>query len=133
MKIAASLAARPGGTLPQAFPRWAELKAAYRFFGQSGVSFERVAEAPVLGQSTVEVRARAGQPARTARVAVRSVRVDLDGPWRPGGWQGPLKAVGVVEVSEVPAPEGVKQPLHWILLTSLPCTTWAQAQQGVGR
>ena len=299
VKIAASLAARPGGTLPQAFPQWAELKAACRFFGQSGVSFERVlaphlertrqacrqpgeyliiedttlldyshhpatqdlgmigdgagrdfelhsalavrieswtleqrpegvvmgllgqqcrtprpapegetrgqrlsrprksqtwaaalkaagrppggsrwiyvadresdfyeplqicqqhgvdfviracqdrrladegghlwealAKAPVLGQSTVEVRARAGQPARTARVAVRSVRVDLDGPWRPGGWQGPLKAVGVVEVSEGPAPEGVKQSLPWILLTSLPCTTWAQAQQVVGR
>ena len=81
----------------------------------------------------VAVRARAGQPARTARVAVRSVRVDLDGPWRPGGWQGPLKAVGVVEVSEGPAPEGVKQSLPWILLTSLPCTTWAQAQQVVGR
>jgi hypothetical protein len=32
----------PGGTRPQAFPDWAELKAAYRFFGQRGVSFERV-------------------------------------------------------------------------------------------
>ena len=51
----------------------------------------------------------------------------------PGGWQRPLKAVGVVEVSEAHAPEGVKQPLHWILLTSLPCTTWAQAQRVVGR
>jgi hypothetical protein len=42
VKIAANLAAKPGGTLPQAFPDWAELKAAYRFFGQRGVSFERV-------------------------------------------------------------------------------------------
>ena len=40
--IAEHLAASPGGTLPQAFPDWAELKAAYRFFGQRGVSFERV-------------------------------------------------------------------------------------------
>ncbi len=299
VKIAANLAAHPGGTLPQAFPHWAELKAAYRFFGQSGVSFERVlaphlertrqacrqpgeylliedttlldytnhpatedlgmigdgagrgfelhsalavrieswtleqrpegmvvglfgqqcrsprpappgetrgqrlsrprksqswaaaiksagrpaegsrwiyvadresdfyeplqicqqhgvdfviracqarrladgaghlwealVHAPVLGQSTVEMRARAGQPARTARVELRSVCVDLDGPWRPGGWQGPLKGVGVVELTEVQAPEGVKEPLHWILLTSLPCATKAQAQQAVGR
>ena len=29
-------------TLPQAFPHWAELKAAYRFFGRRGVSFERI-------------------------------------------------------------------------------------------
>ena len=37
----------------------------------------------------MEVRARGGQPARTAKVEVRSVRVDLAGPWRPGGWQEP--------------------------------------------
>ena len=42
VNIATHLAAAPGGTLPQAFPDWAELKAAYRFFGQRGVSFERV-------------------------------------------------------------------------------------------
>ena len=42
VNIATHLAASPGGTLPQAFPPWAELKAAYRFFGQRGVSFERV-------------------------------------------------------------------------------------------
>lgn len=299
VKIAANLAAKPGGTLPQAFPDWAELKAAYRFFGQSGVSFERVlaphlertrqscrhpgeylliedttlldytghpatqelgvigdgagrgfelhstlavrieswtlaqrpegvvvglfdqqcraprpapegetrgqrlsrprksqvwasalksvgcaapgsqwiyiadresdiyevlqrcgqrgvdfvirscqdrrlankterlsealAQAPVLGQSTVEIRARAGQPARTAMVELRGARVDVDGPWRPGGWQRPLPDLGVVEVRERPASEGVKEPLHWILLTSLPCTTQAQAQRVVGR
>lgn len=299
VKIAANLAAKPGGTLPQAFPDWAELKAAYRFFGQRGVSFERVlaphlertrqacrqageylliedttlldysqhpatedlgvigdgcgrgfelhsalavsieswtlaqrpegvvvglfdqqcrtprpapegetrgqrlsrprksqawaaalkaagrppsgsqwiyvadresdfyeplqlcqqhgvdfviracqdrrladaagrlwqalAQAPVLGQNTVEVRSRAGQPARTAIVELHSVRVALDGPWRPGGWQLPLRNVGVVEVREVDAAEGVKQPLHWVLLTSLPCATKAEAQRVVGR
>ena len=88
--------------------------------------------APVLAQNTVEVRARAGLPARTAIVEVRSVRVDLDGPWRPGGWQEPLRGVGVVEVKEVHTPESVKEPLHWILLTSLQCDTKAQAQRVVG-
>ena len=39
----------------------------------------------------------------------------------------------VVEVREVDAPDGVKEPLHWILLTSLPCTTLAEAQRIVGR
>ena len=42
VNIATHLAASPGGTLPQAFPDWAELKAAYRFFGQRGVTFDRV-------------------------------------------------------------------------------------------
>jgi hypothetical protein len=93
---------------------------------------ETVAQAPLLGRTTVEVRSRGGQPARTAIVEVRSVRVDLAGPWRPGGVRPPLKDIGVVEVREVDAPEGVKEPLHWILLTSLPCATWAQAQRVVG-
>lgn len=93
---------------------------------------ETVAQAPLLGRTTVEVRSRGGQPARTAIVEVRSVRVDLDGPWRPGGVRPPLKDIGVVEVREVDAPEGVKEPLHWILLTALPCATWAQAQRVVG-
>ena len=94
---------------------------------------EALAQAPVLGQTTVEVRARGSQPARTAMVEIRSVRIDLKGPWRPGGWQPDLKGVNVVEVREVHTPEGVKEPLHWILLTSLPCHTWAQGQRVVGR
>src|ERR1051326_6799128 len=42
VNIAQHLAANPGGTLPQAFPDWAELKAAYRFFEQAGVGFEQI-------------------------------------------------------------------------------------------
>lgn len=91
-----------------------------------------VAQEPVLGRTTVELRARGGQPARTAQVEVRSVRVNLDGPWRPGGWQAPLSDLGVVEVREVEVPEGVREPLHWLLLTTLPCATWAEAQRVVG-
>ena len=91
-----------------------------------------VAHAPVLGQTTVAVRARGGQPARTAIVEVRRVRLTLDSPWRPGGRPARLDELGVVEVREVHAPAGVKEPLHWLLLTSLPCATWAQAQRVVG-
>ncbi len=98
----------------------------------AGSVLEALAQAPVLGRRTVEVRARGGQPARTAIVEVRSVRVNLSGPWRPGGWQEPLDGVGVVEAREVDAPDGVKEPLHWILLTSMPCATWGQAQRVVG-
>ena len=55
VKIAANLAASPGGTLPQAFPKWAELKAAYRFFGQPNVTFERVI-APHLERTRQDCR-----------------------------------------------------------------------------
>ena len=91
-----------------------------------------LAQAPVLGQNTVEVRDRSGPPARTTIVELRSVRVALDGPWRPGGEQPPLADIGVVEVREVQAPEGVKAPLHWKLLPSLSCATQAEAQRVAG-
>jgi len=94
---------------------------------------QTLASAPLLGRMTGEIRSRGGQPARTAIVELRSLRVDLEGPWRPGGWQPALKDVGVVEVREVDYPPEVKEPLHWILLTSLPCQTLVQAQRVVGR
>jgi hypothetical protein len=104
-----------------------------RLAGEAGHLQEALAQAPVLGQTTVELRARPGQPARTAMVEIRSVRVDLDGPWRPGGWQPGLLGITAVEVREVHPPAGVKAPLHWVLLTSLPCLSWAAVQRVVGR
>jgi hypothetical protein len=94
---------------------------------------EALAGALELGQGTVELRSRGGEAARTAIVELRSVQVDLDGPWRPGGCQEPLRGVRLVEVRELHAPEEVREPLHWILLTSLPCQTLAQLRQIVGR
>lgn len=92
-----------------------------------------VGQAPVLGQMTVAVRSRGGEPARTAIVAVRSATaVWLKGPWRPGGEQ-PDFPVNVVEVREVDAPPGVKEPLYWLLLTSLPCRSWAAVRRIIGR
>ncbi len=93
---------------------------------------EVLAQAPLLGQSTVELRSRGGERARTAIVELRSVHVDLDGPWRPGGWQEPLRGVWVLEVREVDAPPEVKEPLHWVLLSSLPCQTLSQARRVLG-
>ncbi len=104
-----------------------------RLADAAGSLLATLEQAPVLGQSTVEVRTRGGQPARTARVELRGVRVKLDGPWRPGGWQPPLAELSVVEVREVSAPAGVTEPLHWKLLTSLPSQTLAQGLRVVGR
>lgn len=42
VKIGDQLAAQPGGTLPQAFEDWADLKAAYRFFADPRNSFEKL-------------------------------------------------------------------------------------------
>jgi hypothetical protein len=90
-----------------------------------------VAQAPVLGQVEVELRARPGQAARTAVVQVRACAVTVQGPWRPGG-DRPDIDLKVVEVLEVNPPEGV-EPLHWQLLTSLSCSDWSQVRRVVGR
>jgi hypothetical protein len=42
VNLATNLAAHPGGTLPQAFGPWAELKAAYRFLERPGVTYEQI-------------------------------------------------------------------------------------------
>ena len=44
---AQKLAANPRGTLPQAFPDWAELKGAYRFFSAKGAAFDGIIGSPV--------------------------------------------------------------------------------------
>lgn len=104
-----------------------------RLADEAGHLWEQLALQPLLGQSTVELRARPGQAARTAIVQLRAKPVDLDGPWRPGGWQPEQRGLWVVEVREVDAPEAVKEPLHWILLTSLSCASRAQVLRVVGR
>jgi hypothetical protein len=94
---------------------------------------EALNKAPRQEQITVEVRARGDQAGRAATCEVRALSVDLSGPWRPGGWQPPLKGLNAIEVREINAPLGVKEPLHWILLTSLPCQTWSQIRRIIGR
>lgn len=86
---------------------------------------------PVAGVMEVPLRSRAGVPARTAQVEVRCASMCFQGPERPDG-NRPDFTANVVEVREVDAPEGV-EPLHWLLLTSLPCETWAQIQRIIGR
>jgi hypothetical protein len=90
-----------------------------------------VAQAPVRGRMTVALRARPGQAARTATVEVRTGTVRAQGPERRGGAL-PQLTLHVVAVCEVAAPAGV-EPLHWLLLTSLPCTRWAEVRRIVGR
>ena len=94
---------------------------------------DAVKQAPVLGKMTIAVRARGDQPARTAIVELRSLGVTIDGPWRPGGWTDPLQKLSVVEVREIDVPEGVKEPLLWILLTSLRSQTLSEVKRIAGR
>lgn len=89
--------------------------------------FSKVREAEVLGEMSLALRSREGSPARQARLQVRSVSVTLRGTWRPGGKLAPL-TLNVVEALEVNAPAG-QEPIHWVLLTSLPCSRFVEARR----
>src|SRR5688500_17819208 len=104
-----------------------------RLADQAGTHLrETLNQSPCREQRAVELRARPGQPQRVARCEIRTVTVDLKGPWRPGGWQPALEKVTAIEVRELNAPKEA-EPVHWILLSSLPCTTAAQIQRVLGR
>lgn len=85
------------------------------------------AQAP-LGQFQMELRARPGQPARTAQMKISAVAVWLRSPQRPGkgaGYLPPIRCTAV-RVWEENAPAGV-EALEWILLTDLEVKSLAQA------
>jgi hypothetical protein len=93
--------------------------------------FAALAKSAVQGASRVQLRGRNGEPAREATVSLRSGRVTLKGPWRPPGRLEDVE-VNVVEARELAPPPGV-EPLHWIVLTSLPCQGLAQLKRIVAR
>ena len=49
----------------------------------------------------------------------------------PRGAHGPLELT-VLEAREVEPPPGRKAPIHWRLLTDLPCEDWQAVRQAVG-
>jgi hypothetical protein len=118
---------------------------------QEGDLFEAVASAPVLGTTELRLRARAGRKARTATLDLRVCTVELRGPERPGGRLEPI-TVTVVEAREKGSAKAGKkstqskadgrnardkkgskgeEPLHWVLLTSLPAGTLLEALEVV--
>lgn len=98
--------------------------------------FATVAAGPILGTLSIEVGARkAGshdgskrrqaRSARTTRVTVQAGRVVLQTPDRLGR-KVPHVPVHAVLVREIKPPAG-EAAIEWLLLTSLPVTTFAQA------
>jgi hypothetical protein len=79
--------------------------------------WEALREAPVLGQTRVEVSGQAGRTARQARLTVRTQAVTFNRGRRRGGNLPPV-GVQVVYVKEDSPPQG-EEPLEWMLLTNL--------------
>jgi Transposase Tn5 dimerisation domain len=81
-------------------------------------------DAAVLDDSRNRQKPRAS---RTAEMTVRSVRTLLNSPHRSGEKSAPVY-VNAVLVREEHPPEG-EEPIEWLLLTSLPIETFAEACQ----
>jgi hypothetical protein len=91
--------------------------------------WNRVAAAPVLGEIEFDVPAAPGRSARRVHQTVRSVRVHLNPPFRKGR-PLPIVEINAVYCQEIDPPKGEK-PITWLLLTSLPVESLAQAIQVV--
>ena len=88
-----------------------------------------------LGHYDLELRARPKQKARTATLEVRTGGVKIPRPTHVSPWvkkrdQEPI-AMNVIEVVETDSPKGIK-PIRWVLLTSLPVTSWANVWELIG-
>jgi hypothetical protein len=95
-----------------------------------GDIFSVAAQAPLLGRFTLKLRKRKGVAARRAHLEVRAVGTQLLPPKnRPSGHTP--QATALVEVREVHPPADVEEPIHWVLLTSWPCESFAQARRVV--
>lgn len=83
-------------------------------------------------EAVVELRARPGRPARTARLIARYAQVEVLCPKKaPEKGLPKTVAVSLVQVAEIDAPPGV-EPVFWQLLTTHPVEDAAMAWRVVG-
>jgi Transposase DDE domain len=100
-----------------------------RCLATGGLLTDHCAALPEQARETIEVPAKAKQPARTATVALRFGPVSLKRPANsPDKQQPETVSLWVVDVREVDPPEGA-EPVHWRLLTTHAVTTLEQARQ----
>jgi Transposase DNA-binding/Transposase Tn5 dimerisation domain/Transposase DDE domain len=89
----------------------------------------------LLGTYELHLRARPGQPARTAKIEVRSGSARMPAPRHTSPWIKSLNPqpvdLNVVRVREVDAPKGTT-PIEWVLYTSLPIDTFEQVWEIIG-
>jgi len=85
-----------------------------------------VEQQPLAGLQQLAVPRRGAHPARVARLEIRFAQVSLNPPQRKAAY-GPVTLWAVL-AQEGASPEGI-DPLRWMLLTTYPVTTFAEATE----
>jgi len=95
--------------------------------------FDHVNQASTQGHCAVEVPRKSGnnQPPRQARLTIRACPVTIKPPLKRAGEHLPSITLYAVDAREEDAPAGI-EPLHWLLLTTLPVETLQDAVEKIG-
>jgi hypothetical protein len=114
--------------------RAARLKRVVKYQGKEMPLADCLDQFPLAGTYKLSYRS-AEHGSRTAQIEVRHGMVMMPAPRQKSPWLRELGitmiTMNVVEVREVKAPKGV-EPLHWVLLTSLPVTNFDQSWTVIG-
>lgn len=87
-----------------------------------------IAQAPVLGERTIQLQRQPERPARDAQVQLRAMAVTLEVPAQhPHRKEFQPMTMNVLLVEEVNPPPTGEKPIRWLLLTTLPIDTAEQA------
>jgi hypothetical protein len=89
----------------------------------------KVEKRPTAGHLTVHITKNQKQEARKATVSVRFAQVQLKPPWRPNGKKLPPVQLQAILVREEEPPEGVDDPIEWLLLINRPVNNFEDALQ----
>jgi hypothetical protein len=85
---------------------------------------------PSQGSDQVEIPGRGGRPARTATVCLAGGCVWLPAPaGTPRRRSQPVYRMWVIRIWEPAPPAGEDEPLEWVLLCSLPTTTFEELKE----
>jgi Transposase Tn5 dimerisation domain len=104
--------------------------------GREGALSAALAQAPTAGGYVLPLRARPGQKARRARIEVSYAAVTVLVPQQPAKSLEALAPRPITQwavwAREVDAPADVKEPIDWLLLTSLPVRSLEEAMEVIG-
>lgn len=93
--------------------------------GEIGRAHDAVAVSRLIGVHILDVPARAGKSARTARLELRAITVTITPDESKHPERRPFECT-LVEAREIDPPAGIQHPLHWRLWTFEPATNKPQ-------